>query len=33
MKDEDIDFDLETTPEMFAKAVVRRGSKPTPPKA
>jgi uncharacterized protein (DUF4415 family) len=30
MKDEDIDFSdaLEVTPEMFAKAVVRRGLKP-----
>lgn len=35
MKDEDIDLSdcPETTPEMFAKAVVRRGFKPTPSKA
>lgn len=35
MKDEDIDLSdcPETTPEMFAKAVVRRGLKPTLPKA
>ena len=35
MKDEDIDLSEcpEVTPEMFAKAVVRRGLKPTPTKA
>jgi uncharacterized protein (DUF4415 family) len=35
MKDEDIDFSEipEWTPEMFARAVVRRGLKPTPAKA
>ena len=35
MTDADIDFsdDPEITPEMFAKAVVRRGLKPLPPKA
>jgi uncharacterized protein (DUF4415 family) len=35
MKDEDIDFSEipEWTPEMFAKAVVRRGLKPPPGKA
>ena len=35
MRDEDIDFsdNPEWTPEMFAKAVVRIGFKPVPPKA
>jgi uncharacterized protein (DUF4415 family) len=35
LKDDDIDqSDIpEITPEMFAKAVVRRGLKPVPPKA
>ena len=34
MKDEDIDFSdcPEVTPEMFARAVVRRGLKPVPRK-
>jgi uncharacterized protein (DUF4415 family) len=34
MRDEDIDFsdNPEWTPEMFAKAVVRVGFKPVPPK-
>jgi uncharacterized protein (DUF4415 family) len=35
LKDEDIDFSdtPEVTPEMFARAVVRRGLKPVPRKA
>ena len=35
LKDEDIDLSdsPEITPEMFAKAIVRRGLKPVPPKA
>jgi hypothetical protein len=35
MKDKDIDLSEcpEITPEMFAKAVVRRGPKPAPTKA
>jgi len=35
LRDEDIDLSdtPEITPEMFAKAIVRRGLKPVPPKA
>ncbi len=35
LKDDDIDLSdtPEITPEMFAKAIVRRGLKPVPPKA